>query len=221
LKFVLLFANLGKEILLDELSSISGYFKKERLVEFINECTKKDLDDLKHSNKLFEAVHLILKYSSQFQKDAKLKKLSAARLAENKQIDIKLAKCFSDFYEDNIGTSSFHQISTLNAVFDIMYTVSTNSLNDPGINAKYIQESLLDMLTKMLIMFAVTVKKVYALHYQPDKISRTLIFKPLQAFSFCEKLVEQAVKLGWCSSCMLKTLCLFLKEYFFKRFIHQ
>ncbi len=203
------------------MSSIRGYLKKKRLVKFINKCTKKELGELKHSNKLFKSVHLILKFSSQFQKDAELKKLPATRHAENKQINIKLAKCYSDFYEDNITTTSFHQISTLNSVFDIIYTVSTNSLNDPGINAKYIQESLLDMLTKMLIMFAVTVKKVYALHYQPDKISRTLIFKPLQAFSFCEKLVEQAVKLGWCSSCMLKTLCLFLKEYFFKRFIHQ
>jgi hypothetical protein len=84
-----------------------------------------------------------------------------------------------------------------------MYTVSTNSLNDPGINAKYIQESLTDMLTKMMVMFAATVKKVHALHHQLDKISKTLILKPLQAFSFCEKMIEQSVKLGWCSCCTL------------------
>ena len=69
-------------------------------------------------------------------------------------------------------------------------------MNDPVLNAKYLQESMVEFLMALLVMYASTVKKLYSIHYQQEKVSKNLLLKPLQFFNLCEKMVEASVKLS-------------------------
>merc|ERR1712127_485452 len=58
----------GKDMLINELKCIQHYFKKDRFIEYKSDCTKKELDELKYSSKLFDIIELILKYTDRFEK---------------------------------------------------------------------------------------------------------------------------------------------------------
>lgn len=152
---------------------------------------------MKHSPKLFDINELILKYANQFQKDSKTsKKVSSALLNENKSIEKELMSAFQDIYEQSIESSSFHHLSTMNSLFEIFYSMSMNGLSDPAVSAKYMQESMIECFMTILIMYAGTVKKLYSVHHQQEKVSKNLMLRPLQFFNLCEKMVEASVKLS-------------------------
>jgi hypothetical protein len=179
------------------LACIRAYFKQDRFAYYKTECTNKELEELKHSPKLFDINELILKYAYQFQKDAKTtKKASSNLLNENRSIEKELLSAFKDIYEQSIDSSCYHHLSTLTSLFEILHSMSMNYLNDPVLNAKYLQESMVEFLMALLVMYASTVKKLYSIHYQQEKVSKNLLLRPLQFFNLCEKMVEASVKLS-------------------------
>lgn len=71
-----------------------------------------------------------------------------------------------------------------------------NTLNDPAVSAKYLQESMIECFMTILVMYASTVKKLYSVHHQQDKVSKNLMLRPLQFFNLCEKMAEASAKLS-------------------------
>lgn len=172
---------------------ISSYFKRSTFAEYKPECTRKELDDLKHTTTILEITELTIKYSEQLNKLKNSSGSGQTIINQNNKIELELRNLFDEIYSSTDQTN-YHQLSTLTLTFENICAVLYDNFDDTVAAKKLIHIGIVELFCSIMMKYSNIVQKLHKRHHQPERISKSSIQKPIQFFLVSEKLVEQSAK---------------------------
>jgi hypothetical protein len=139
----------------NDLSILQSYFLNESLYSSMKKLDK----EIQIIPKILDQLDQILNYSNQYQKKTtKLKNTDI--LKENSLIEKKLEKSINEIYIEIIEKSEniYYETWILVYLFEILITGNSTIYSDTLTNSKFIQETQIQLLTKVSKLHAKTIQ---------------------------------------------------------------
>lgn len=156
----------AKEMIQDHYSRLKLCFQnRPAQLKSTDLCNKQELkaemNDIETTDDVFNLIDLIAQYTNQFKKKPSSSSPSTTLvhiLKENSMYEKKLKSNFSCLFVRTVEINSFYQHWILNNLFDFMMCSLSVYLNDSIVTSRYLQESLVDLISTCSNLYAENIK---------------------------------------------------------------